>query len=167
MADFCAIDPRLEALGLTPNAKALAYAYVEKFGDRPAGALIVRGRCDREGEARAIAQDIVAKGDRRFIAETYAPESVEYAMQAWIDVNSGATSILALETGLLGVMNTFSDSMLAHLSCHLGGNALDPQPVLAEEAERIAWLEAQPNVMKVLKREGNMVRWHVEVREAS
>jgi hypothetical protein len=167
MDAVCEIDPRIEALGLTPNAKAFAYAYIEQFGSRPTGARIVRGRCDRAGEARAIAQDIVAKGNRRFIADVYAAEPVEARMQQWVDSNPQAVTIADLEIGLLEQINAFGDDQLAHLSAHLGGNALDPEPVPAEEDERIAWMQAQPNVKLVLKREGGMLRWHVEIREAA
>jgi hypothetical protein len=130
-----------------------------------AGGVLTSAKRDLDAQASAMAADTVL--DRQFIQNTYKHPlcPVAVALQACADANptqdqAGLTALF------LGVMAGFSDADLELLSAHLGGNAFDivPDPSLASVCQAVvAKRLAQGGKGLFLQREGNLIRFHIQV----
>jgi hypothetical protein len=120
------------------------------------------GRRTTSEQAQAMASNVVASGERKWIEKTYVASVARTRTQQWVDSNPGAVSVATISSGLLTVLNALSNSQLAELSKHLSGEAFDVQPV-TQNAEAIKQsLRNLPGLSRFLESEGGLVRWHAQ-----
>jgi hypothetical protein len=157
---------KIEEMNLVGFALSGAAALQTHFADEPTFEF-TSGRRDRAGQCHAMAVDIAKKNDRRWITRTYRSTPCTTAWQAWIDANPSIIDVPGLATGLLGVLNQFTDDQLATWDFlhHLSGRAFDCAPYVGPLADRIfAAIEALPGLDEVLRREGGLPRLHAQFR---
>src|SRR6185295_18754109 len=92
---------KIEDLNLAPVAEAAARLLQQK---RP-NIVFTSGRRTVFEQARAMASNIVASGNRRWIEQTYAKSDVRDALQGWVDAHPRATTQDQLARGLETTMN--------------------------------------------------------------
>ena len=116
-----ASDPAIDALDLSPTAKAAALALKKLHPE----IVFTSGRRDVTEQAHAMAVNIVSSKNRNWIKDTYKSAAT---LQQWVDDHAEATTVDAIATGLETSMNAMSDSDRGKVSKHLGGAAFDVQP---------------------------------------
>jgi len=146
------------------------------------------GRRDRKGQAAAMAENVAV--NRRWIEQTYVASPIRAELQRWVDAHPNAQREPDIEAGLLDVLNQMTDVQLQPYFRHLTGDAFDMHAITSElkpapqsDAGRLfAWFEKRDvdghsaaervlvaagflGSVKLLKREGGLVRWHVGVSE--
>ncbi|MDB5677368.1 hypothetical protein [Sphingomonas bacterium] len=112
-------------------------------------------------QARAMAQNIAQ--DRHGYLRVYKARAEANELQAWVDAHPAATSVAAIQAGLLSVMNAWPAARQMKLSSHLGGLAFDVQPLPDGPAATAikAAIRALPHCT-FLEREGKLTRWHAQ-----
>ncbi len=150
------LDPAIERLSLRSIARAAAYELKQQHP----GVAFTSGRRDKAAQARAMAANCV--GHPNWIAQTYAPNKASRACQQWVLNNPQATTAQEIAAGLLGTMNTLTDTELGQMSRHLSGDAFDVQPMEPDHANIKSAIRALPGLRLFLDREGGLVRWHAE-----
>lgn len=150
-------DPAIEALNLSDVARNAAYALKARCPQ----VIFTSGRRDKNGQASAMAYNVVR--DRNFIGETYHSDAGA-ACQQWVDNNADKVTQSDIAAGLAGVLNSLPDSVLAHLSKHLSGDAFDVQPVDPASGGQaiIQAINGLAGLTKFLTSEGGMIRWHAQ-----
>ena len=155
-ATTAALDPSIEALGLTQTARVAAYALKKAH---PA-VKFTSGRRSKEDQARAMAGNVVM--NRNWIEQTYARSSLRSQCQEWIDANSAKTTQGEIATGLIAIFDAVADTDLGNFSKHLSGAAFDVQPV-DRDAEAIKkTIRSLAGLSKFLDTEGGLVCWHAQ-----
>ena len=152
-------DPDIDALDLAPTAKAAALEIKKKHPD----VVFTSGRRGLAEQASAMASNIVSSGDRNWIRKTYAAAD---ALQKWVDDHPEATSKADLAAGLEATLDALPDADRNKVSKHLTGQAWDIQPQTANAAAIKADIRALPGLTKFLEKEGGLVRWHAQFKEA-
>lgn len=149
-------DPEIEALDLSPVAKAAAYALKTAHPS----VKFTSGRRGKDDQARAMASNVVF--NRKWIQETYVANDASKACQKWVDDNPTKKAKTDVAAGLFAVMNALTDAQLSKLSKHLSGDAFDVQPV-DQDADAIkATINTLTGLSRFLDKEGGLVRWHAQ-----
>ena len=119
------------------------------------------GRRGVTDQARAMASNVV--GVRDWITRTYRATPERAALQAWVNTHPNATTRAAIQAGLEGVMQHWTDEQKGKLSKHFNGMAFDiqPLPTSAKATAIKAAARALPGC-KFLEKEGGLVRWHAQ-----
>ena len=153
------IAPDIEALQLSPIAKAGAYALRVEFG---AKVVFTSGRRTVESQASAMAENIVASGKRDWIGKTYASKEGQ-ALNQWVKDNPLVVTKAALTAGLLGQIQAMGERA-GRVSRHLTGDAFDVQPISEQKlGQRVtAAMRKLPYCDRFLTKEGGLVRWHAQ-----
>lgn len=149
-------DPIIEALHLSPTAKAAAY---ELKKAHPA-VTFTSGRRDKQEQAHAMASNVVS--NRNWIKETYVDSTASRACQKWVDDNKTEKTQDEITAGLKGVIDGLTDPELAKLSKHLSGDAFDVQPVTADADAIKQTIRGLAGITLFLEKEGGLVRWHAQ-----
>jgi hypothetical protein len=149
-------DPAIEALDLSPTARAGAYELKRQF---PA-IVFTSGRRSKSEQADAMAGNVVL--NRNWIEETYIKSDIRDKCQEWVDNNPDKKSKKEIAAGILGVFNAFADSDLSKISKHLSGDAFDVQPVDKDADAIKAAIKNLPDLTRFLESEGGLVRWHIQ-----
>lgn len=150
------LDKAIEALNLSPIAKAAAY---ELKRQHPA-VVFTSGRRDKAEQAGAMATNVI--NNRKWIVQTYAVSPASAACQKWVDTNPTATTVSQIRDGLISVFNSLTDAQMEKLSKHLAGAAFDVQPVIKDAAAIKATIRKLKGLRLFLEKEGGLVRWHAE-----
>ncbi len=150
------VDSAIEALNLSPVAKAGAYSLKTQIPS----VVFTSGTRSPADQARAMAQNVAS--NRQFIVQTYAATSARTKLQAWVNANPSATSVTSITAGLLSVINSLTSAEVASISRHLSGNAFDVQPVSTNAEQIKAAIRALPGLTLFLEREAGLVRWHAQ-----
>src|SRR6266550_5704535 len=145
----------IEELQLAPVAKEAATILRSKH---PA-LEFTSGRRDIRQQAHAMAGNIVALHDRKWIGNTYIAAA---KLQAWVDQHPEAKTVDALTDGLEQTMKAMPEAELMKISRHLTGRAFDVRPVTANAAAIKADIRRLPGLHKFLEKEGGLVRWHAQ-----
>lgn len=117
------------------------------------------GRRTIHQQAHAMAGNIVAFGDRKWIGKTYIAGA---KLQQWVDTHPQAKTVDQLTAGLEQTMNAMSATEVLKISKHLTGKAFDVRPVVENADAIVADIEALPGLVKFLRVEGGHVRWHAQ-----
>jgi hypothetical protein len=117
------------------------------------------GRRDIRQQAHAMASNIVALHDRKWIGKTYL---AAIKCQACVDQNPQAVTVDALTDCLEETMKAMPEAELMKISRHLTGRAFDVKPVTANAEAIKADIRKLPGLHKFLDREGGHVRWHAQ-----
>jgi len=117
------------------------------------------GRRTVRQQAHAMASNIVALKDRKWIGKTYLAGA---KLQTWIDQHPEATTIDQITDGLEQTMNAMPETELLKISRHLTGRAFDVRPVTKNAVAIKSDIRALPGLHKFLDREGGHVRWHAQ-----
>jgi hypothetical protein len=149
-------DPEIEALSLSPVAKAAAYALKKAH---PAVSF-TSGRRDKQAQAHAMASNVTS--NRKWIQETYADNAASRACQKWVDDNPTKTTQDEITIGLKSVMDSLTDEALGKLSKHLSGEAFDVQPVTTDADAIKKTIRGLTGITLFLEKEGGLVRWHAQ-----
>jgi hypothetical protein len=150
------LDPEIEALDLSPTARAAAYALRKAHP----GVVFTSGRRGKQQQAHAMASNVVS--NRSWIKQTYADNAASRACQQWVDDNQTQKTQDEITAGLKGVMDGLADEVLAKLSKHLSGDAFDVQPVTADADAIKQTIRGLTGITLFLEREGGLVRWHAQ-----
>ena len=150
------VDPEIEALDLSEEAKRAAYILKSKHPT----VHFTSGRRDKNAQASAMASNVAL--NRQWIKETYVPSEAREACQRWVDSNPDKRTKEAITAGLISVFNSLTDAQMARISKHLSGDAFDVQPVVMNAAEIKATIRGLPGLDKFLDREGGLERWHAQ-----
>jgi hypothetical protein len=145
----------IEELNLAPIAKAAATALKAKHPQVE----FTSGRRDIRQQAHAMAGNIVALHDRKWIGKTYLAAA---KCQACVDQNPGAVTVDALTDLLEETMRAMPEDELMKISRHLTGRAFDVRPVTANAEAIKATISSLPGLHKFLDKEGGHVRWHAQ-----
>ncbi len=156
------VDPKIEALDLSPVTKAAAYAL--KLAHP--GVVFTSGRRGPQDQARAMASNVVKKP--RWIVETYKPSAICTECQVWVDEHPGSSQG-EIQAALLDIFEGAPDEELGSFSRHLSGDAFDVQPMLTPagivtpdgELVKAAILRLS-GLDKFLDHEGGLIRWHAQ-----
>ena len=139
--------------------EAIAEAAAKLLLQRHPNIQFTSGRRDVTQQAHAMASNIVALHDRKWIGKTYLAGA---KLQAWVDSHPNAVTIDQLTAGLAAVMEAMPDAERLKISRHLTGRAFDVLPVV-QNAEAIkADIRGLPGLNKFLDKEGGHVRWHAQ-----
>ena len=150
-------DPLIEQLNLNAGAKTAAYTLKAAHPQ----VIFTSGRRDKDGQASAMASNVVE--NRTWIQETYRADTASKACQQWVNDNPAADTHAEITAGLCGVLDSLSDSDLAELSKHLGGDAFDVQPIDGAAGDAIkTTIHGLAGLKLFLEKEGGLVRWHAE-----
>ena len=145
----------IDELQLEPTARNAATLLKEKHPTLE----FTSGRRTVHQQAHAMAANIVAFGDRQWIAKTYIAGA---KLQQWVNAHPQAQTVDQLTAGLEQTMNAMSQAELLKISRHLTGNAFDIRPVAQNAALIVADIESLPGLVKFLQKEGGHVRWHAQ-----
>ena len=149
----------IEELKLAPEAERAARLLKRQFPS----VVFTSGRRGLKEQAHAMASNIFALGNRKWIAQTYLPSEASRKLQVWVDAHPLATSVEAIAAGLLSTLQAMTPEIAGQISKHLSGLAFDVEPVAVAEGSRIKEaLKSLPGVVRFLEREGGLVRWHVQ-----
>lgn len=150
------LDPQIEALDLTGDAYAGAYALKRAHPT----VQFTSGRRNKTDQARAMAGNVVR--NRRWIEQTYRDSPLRDRCQGWVDSHPQANTSAEIATGLLSVFDAATTEELGRFSKHLSGEAFDVQPV-TQNAEAIKQtIRGLTGLSKFLEMEGGLVRWHAQ-----
>lgn len=147
---------------IVAGLRGRALLAAQRFLSRHPDALLTSGKRDLESQCRAMAQNIVKSGNRKWIAETYKASSASKTAQAWVTTNPGVVSVLAIAAGLFSVLSKLAPDALRGLSLHLSGDAWDVLPT-----KSTIMLQSLREVVaefggKFIEREGGLVVWHAQ-----
>lgn len=147
-------------LGLVGNAELAAKDLAASHPD----AVFTSGKRSREEQASAMAENILNDG-RQWINRTYKASLARDACQSWVTANPLATTKTEIESGLLSILETLSETQLEKLSLHMSGRAFDVRPVPGLSGTMI--LLTLRNVVHkyggtLLEKEGGLIRWHAQ-----
>lgn len=145
----------IEEMNLAPVAKNAATIIKSKHPELE----FTSGRRDIRQQAHAMAGNIVALHDRKWIAKTYLAGA---KLQAWVDSHPAAKTVDALTDGLEQTMKAMPEEERTKISRHLTGRAFDIRPITANAEAIKADVRALPGLHKFLEREGGHVRWHAQ-----
>jgi hypothetical protein len=152
-------DPAIERLHLTGAAKAGAVQLKKKFPS----IVFLSGKRSVPEQAHAMAANIVARGNRKFIRDVYKASSARTKLQNWVDQHPQAKTVDAIAAGLEKTLNAMEPNERHLISKHLTGEAFDVQPPSHHDADRIkAAMEALPGRSFFTTSEGGLPRWHVQ-----
>lgn len=146
---------------LNPAAQAAAERAVA------GGLVLTSGRRSVHDQAHAMATNVVLRHD--WIGNTYVDTPVSEACQKWVNENRQlASKVDTCTEGLLGVLESFDDADLRHLSWHLSGDAFDCDPDGNDEHLTLLHHILKEcldhgSQGKLLTEEGGLVRWHIQV----
>lgn len=147
-------------LDLAPNAKAGAESLKKEFGEN---VVFTSGRRSVTDQCRAMAQNIIKTGDRKWIEKTYKAGK---ELQNWVDKNPSADTVEKLQEGLESVMSGWNETKLMKISYHLSGAAFDLSPVSGVIGEKmITAINSLSNLNKFLDGEGGVAVWHLQFNE--
>lgn len=156
---FMASGKTIAELDLVDYAKAAAEKLLK---DHPT-VVFNSGRRTVKGQADAMAPNIVK--NRKWIEQTYAQSAQRDALQKWVDDHPEAKTAAAISSGLVPIMDKWTDAERATLSRHFSGQAFDVQPVANGDAIKKT-IRALPNLRKFLEEEGGLVIWHADFEKA-
>ena len=145
----------IDEMNLAPVAKEAATILQTKHPNIE----FTSGRRDVRQQAHAMAGNIVALHDRKWIGKTYLAAA---KCQAWVDQHPGAVTVDALTDGLEQTMKAMPEDELMKISRHLTGRAFDVRPVTANAEVIKADIRSLPGLHKFLDHEGGHVRWHAQ-----
>lgn len=145
----------IDELQLEPIAKQAASLLKQKHPKLE----FTSGRRTVQQQAHAMASNIVALKDRKWIGKTYLAAA---KLQTWIDQRPEATTVDQITDGLEQTMNAMSETELLKISRHLTGRAFDIRPVTKNAVAIKRDIRALPGLHKFLDREGGHVRWHAQ-----
>lgn len=117
------------------------------------------GRRDIRQQAHAMAGNIVALHDRKWIGKTYLAAA---KCQACVDRHPEAVSIDALTDCLEQTLRAMPEAELGKISRHLTGRAFDIRPMTANAEAIKADIRRLPGLHRFLDHEGGHVRWHAQ-----
>jgi hypothetical protein len=153
------IHRNIEILLLAEPARSAAYQLITRY---PA-VNFTSGRRTRAQQAHAMAVNTLHRVD--WIAATYKPNKVSEACQRWVDLHPSAFNLEALTSGLLRVLNDYTDQDLTHLSRHLSGLAFDVQPLPGQRGIQLQRaIRSLPHLERFLTNEGGLRRWHAQFK---
>lgn len=146
----------IESLKLSPKAKKAAELLKKEHPD----IVFTSGRRDLDGQARAMAGNVVKKRD--WIKETYKENEASKACQKWVDDHPEAKTQKQIAAGLAETFEKLGPKT-GQISRHLTGDAFDVQPVKdKEKAEAIKKsIKELPDVKQFLDKEGGLEIWHI------
>jgi hypothetical protein len=145
----------VDELQLEPIAKEAASLLQQKHPKIE----FTSGRRTVRQQAHAMASNIVALKDRKWIGKTYLAGA---QLQKWVDQHPEAKTIDQLTAGLEQTMTAMPESDLLKISRHLTGRAFDIRPTSKNAASIKKDIRALPGLHKFLDREGGHVRWHAQ-----
>jgi hypothetical protein len=145
----------IDELQLEPIAKQAADLLKQKHPTL----VFTSGRRSIRQQAHAMAANIVALKDRKWIGKTYLAGA---KLQAWVDQHPAATTVDQITEGLEETMKAMPESELLKISRHLTGRAFDIRPVSKNAVAIKKDIRALPGLHKFLDREGGHVRWHAQ-----
>jgi hypothetical protein len=145
----------IDEMNLAPTAKAAAKLLLEKHPNIE----FTSGRRDVRQQAHAMASNVVAKHDRKWIGNTYIKGQ---KLQAWVDAHPEAVTVDQITAGLTQVMNAMPEDERSKISRHLTGRAFDVRPQKQNAHAIKADIRALPGLNKFLEQEGGLVRWHAQ-----
>jgi hypothetical protein len=145
----------IDELQLEPIAKQAADLLKQKHPKLE----FTSGRRTVRQQAHAMASNIVALKDRKWIGKTYLAGA---KLQTWIDQHPEARTIDQITDGLEQTMNAMPEVELLKISRHLTGRAFDIRPVTKDSVTIKRDIRALPGLHKFLEREGGHVRWHAQ-----
>ncbi len=149
----------IEDLKLAPVAENAARLLKAKHPS----VIFTSGRRGLAEQAHAMASNIVASGNRKWISRTYASSQASRALQMWVDTNPQIVSVTGLAAGLERQLEQLGPEIAGQISRHLSGMAFDVAVVGGAEGERIkATIRTLPGLQKFLDREGGLLRWHCQ-----
>lgn len=114
----------IEEMQLAPVAKNAATILKSKHPELE----FTSGRRDIRQQAHAMAGNIVALHDRKWIGNTYLAGA---KLQAWVDKHPEAVTVDAITDGLEQTMNAMPEEERTKISRHLTGTAFDLRPVVS------------------------------------
>ena len=146
----------IESLKLSPAANKAAELLQKQYPD----IVFTSGRRDLDGQARAMAGNVVKKRD--WIKETYRENEASKACQKWVDDHPEAKTQKEIAAGLLETLKALGPKA-GQMSKHLSGDAFDIQPVKdKEKADAIKKsIKELPGLKQFLDHEGGLEIWHV------
>lgn len=146
----------IESLKLSPAAKTAAELLQKQYPD----IMFTSGRRDLDGQARAMAGNVVKKRD--WIKDTYRENDASKACQKWVDDHPEAKTQKEIGAGLAETFEKLGPKA-GQISRHLTGDAFDVEPVKDEaKAEAIKKsIKDLPGVKQFLDHEGGLEIWHV------
>jgi hypothetical protein len=145
----------IEEMRLAPAAKKAATIIKSKHPMLE----FTSGRRDIRQQAHAMAANIVALHDRKWIGKTYLAGG---KLQTWVDSHPEAGTVDALTDGLERTMTAMPENELMKISRHLTGRAFDIRPITANAEGIKADIRRLPGLHRFLDREGGQVRWHAQ-----
>lgn len=145
----------IEEMQLAPVAKEAATILQNKHPNVE----FTSGRREIRQQAHAMAGNIVALHDRKWIGKTYLAAA---KLQQWVDQHPQEVTVDAITDGLEQTMNAMPEDELMKISRHLTGRAFDIRPVTANAETIKADIRQLPGLHKFLDHEGGHVRWHAQ-----
>jgi hypothetical protein len=145
----------IDELQLEPIAKQAADLLKQKHPKLQ----FTSGRRSVRQQAHAMAANIVALKDRKWIGKTYLAGA---KLQAWVDQHPEATTVDQITDGLEQTLKAMPEKELLKISRHLTGRAFDIRPVTKNAVAIKKDIRALPGLHKFLDREGGRVRWHAQ-----
>lgn len=150
----------IDALNLAPVMEQRARELQTLFPE----VAYLSGRRGRADQAHAMAANIVATGDRRWVAKTYKNPA---ELQTRLDYRPEAKTLNQIEAVLYEGLLSMTEDEFAKLSDHAGGHAVDLAPLEDETGMPtkqgcavIQWIERCPDTKWFTTREGKAKRWH-------
>lgn len=131
--------------------------------------IYLSGRRDVRAQAHAMATHVVT--DKHWIARVYLHAA---DLQTSVDTYLGPWNVQALEHLLFTRMMAMAPDVLARVSDHLSGNAVDLLPLEDANGQMTPtgqavyqWIYDCPDTKKFLMREGGKVIWHWACTESA
>ena len=146
----------IESLNLSPTAKKAAEQLLKEY---PHDIVFTSGRRDLEGQAHAMAGNVVKKRD--WIEQTYRANDASRACQKWVNDHPDAKTQKEIATGLLETFKRLGPKA-GQISRHLTGDAFDIEPVKdKDKADAIKKsIKELPGLKQFLDHEGGLEIWH-------
>jgi hypothetical protein len=145
----------IEEMQLAPVAEQAAKLLLQKHPMIQ----FTSGRRDMRQQAHAMAANIVALHDRKWIGKTYLAGA---KLQAGVDNHPSAVTVDQIAAGLFTTMSAMPEAELLKISRHLTGRAFDVRPVTVNAATIKNDIRSLPGLQKFLDKEGEHVRWHAQ-----
>jgi hypothetical protein len=158
-----ASDAEIDALDLAATAKAGATSLKKAHPE----ITFTSGRRDWSEQANAMAHNIVASKNRKWIEQTYAKSGASDKLQKWVDDNPKVEAEAEIATGLKDTLDAMSTKEQGYISKHPTGEAFDVQPQEKDAAKIKADMAALSGASKFLDTEGGLTRWHVQFKRAN
>lgn len=151
-------DPAIEQLQLVGAAKKGAIQLKKTFPS----IVFLSGKRSVPQQAHAMAANVVARGNRKYLLTVYAASTARTKLQNWIDRHPQATSVDAIAKGLQATLEAMEPNERHLISKHLTGEAFDIEPPSHDVARIKAAMDALPGRSLFLTSEGGLARWHVQ-----